>query len=161
MKKKGGSADLHNCPSFSPDAWDEKSVVWKNKYFVKSTVISFFHIPLNFGWIMKKNEKNIKIAQAEEKSPIVFVDEVNLFKASLYISVKKPVVGLNDVKVSGNFLSKTFEGSFRNIRKWTKEMNVYVKGQKKTSKKSYYYYPLCPKCSRKLKKNYVVILAEV
>ncbi len=35
------------CPRFDPKPWDKKTVVWKNKLFVKNRIKSFFHIPMN------------------------------------------------------------------------------------------------------------------
>lgn len=37
------------CEPFSPEPWQDKGIVWKDKIFVKDHVISIFHIPLNIG----------------------------------------------------------------------------------------------------------------
>ena len=39
------------CPPFKPEPWDEKTITWENKRFVKDRVRSFLHIPLNFGGV--------------------------------------------------------------------------------------------------------------
>ena len=149
------------CPKFNPKPWDKKTITWKNKFFVKDTVISFFHIPLNFGNVMIRNCKKIEAAKASEKNTIVIGDEISPFHSHVYISVKKPVASCNDVRLSGTFLSKVFEGPYKNMKTWVKEMEKYVKSEKKKLKHLYFYYTTCPKCAKKYGKNYMVILAEI
>lgn len=149
------------CPKFNPKPWDNKIITWKDKLFVKDTVISFFHIPLNFGSVMIKNCKKIEAVKASGKNPIVIGDEISPFHSHVYISVKKPVIGCNDVRLSGTFLSKVFEGPYKNMKTWIKEMKEYVNSEKKELKHLYFYYTTCPKCAEKYGKNYTVILAEI
>lgn len=148
------------CPEFDPTPWDKKEIKWKDKFFVKDTIISAFHIPLNFGKIMKKNMKKIDEAKAATQRPIVLVDEINPFLSHLYIDVTKPVIGCHDVKLTGNFLSRAFEGPYKNMKKYIKEMKAYAKEKGKETKRNYFFYPTCPKCSKKYGKNYTVILSE-
>ncbi|MCK4997218.1 hypothetical protein KAS08_02845 [Candidatus Pacearchaeota archaeon] len=148
------------CPEFKPKPWDKKEIKWNGKFFVKDTIISLFHIPLNFGSVMKRNYKKIKAASAETKNPIVIVDELSPFHSHVYIGVTKPVAKCDDVKLTGQFLSRVFEGPYSGMKKYIKEMNEYVKSKGKITKKNYFFYPTCPKCSKKYKKNYTVILAE-
>lgn len=46
------------CPRFVPDPWDETTLTWEDRRFVKDRVTSLFHIPLNFGGVMKRNAAN-------------------------------------------------------------------------------------------------------
>jgi hypothetical protein len=62
--------------------------------------------------------------------------------------------------ISGTFLSKVFEGPFRDMRKWTEEMKNFVQSKDKAIEKLYFFYTTCPKCAKKYGKNYVVILAQ-
>jgi len=153
--------DTNCCPKFNPKKWDNKKITWKGKLFVKDKVFSFFHIPLNYPSIITQNIKRLKEAKAYDKDMIVLSDEKSPFYSNVYISAKKPIKGALDVRVSATFLTKVFEGSYKNIKKWTKEMKEYVKAQNKEVKNLYFYYPTCPKCSKKYGKNYVVILAEI
>jgi hypothetical protein len=148
------------CPEFDPKLWDGKDIEWNGKFFVKDTVISAFHVPLNFGAVIKKNSKKINAANAATKNSVVVVDELSPFHSHVYIEVTKPVVGCHDVKLTGNFLSKVFEGPYSKMKKNISDMNVYTKSMKKEIKKNYFFYPTCPKCSKKYGKNYTVILSE-
>ena len=148
------------CPEFKPKPWDEKEIKWDGKFFVKDTIISAFHIPLNFKSVVEKNVKKIDTAKSGTKNPVIVVDELSPFHSHIYISVTKPVADCNDVKLTGQFLSKVFEGPYSKMKSYIKEMNEYVKSKGKITKKNYFFYPTCPKCSKKYGKNYTVILAE-
>jgi hypothetical protein len=156
----GDSKDVC-CEEFDPKLWDNKEISWKGKFFVKDTVISVFHIPLNFRTIIKKNSKKILAVGSNMKNAMIITDEISPFYSHVYISVDKPIPGCRDVKLTGNFLVKVFEGPYSNLGKWVKEMKAYVKTKGNYTKRNYFFYPTCPKCSKKYGKNYVVILAEI
>ena len=149
------------CPKFDPKTYDKKNVVWNKKLFVKARVISFFHIPLNFGSVMKKLSKKIDDAKAETKIPIVLSDEKSRFYSNIYVSSKKVIKGVHDVRLSGTFMTRVFEGPYGDMGKWAEEMKKYVESKKKKVKNIYYYYTTCPNCAKKYNKNYVVIFAEI
>ncbi|MBU0708892.1 hypothetical protein KJ596_04050 [Patescibacteria group bacterium] len=149
------------CPKFNPELWEGKEVTWENKLFIKDRVMSILHIPLNFGKVMVKNMEKIEQAEALNPEPLVLSDENSLFGSDLYIAVNKDVPDAEMVKISGTFLSKVFEGDYRNMGKWVKEMKDYVVAQGKEVKKMYFFYTTCPKCAKYYGKNYTVILAEV
>lgn len=149
------------CPEFDPKKWDKKKVTWKGKLFVKDKAFAFFHIPLNLGSVIKRNMKKLEDMNAIPKEAMILSDEKSLFSTNIYISTKKAVPKVHDVKVSGTFLTKVFEGPYKNMKKWNKEMEEYVKSQKKELKHMYYYYATCPQCSKEKGKNYVVLFAEI
>ena len=92
---------------------------------------------------------------------IVLSDENSPWGADVYLEATKDIPNAHLVTLSGTFLSKVFEGPYKNIGTWVKEMNSHVKAQGKTLKKLYFYYTTCPKCAKKYGKNYVVLLAKV
>jgi hypothetical protein len=149
------------CPKFNPEPWDEREVTWEEKKFVKDRVRSFLHIPLNFGSVMKRNVELIEAADAKPDEMLVLADENSLWGADVYIDVAKDVPNAQMASISGTFLAKVFEGPYKNIRSWIREMGAYVKSQGKEMKQLYFYYTTCPRCAKKYGKNYVVLLAEV
>ncbi|HUT12798.1 MAG TPA: hydrolase [Thermoguttaceae bacterium] len=149
------------CPPFQPEPWDEREVTWLDRPFVKDRVRSFLHIPLNFASVMKRNMAKIEAAGAKPEEMIVIADENSLWGADVYIDVSADVPDARMATISGTFLTKVFEGPYKNIRKWIAEMGQYVKSQGKDRKKLYFYYTTCPRCAKKYGKNYVVLLAEV
>jgi hypothetical protein len=148
------------CPRFNPEAWEEKEITWTDKLFVKDKVRSFLHIPLNFGQVMVKNMEKIQKAGASSKEMIVLSDE-SMWGSDIYIAVEKDFIGSEIIKISGTFLTKVFEGPYKNMGKWIRDMNSFVTSKGKTAKKTYFFYTTCPKCAKAHGKNYVVILAEV
>lgn len=149
------------CPRFNPEPWDGKIITWKHKRFVQDRVISIFHIPLNFGAVMARNDRAIRAAGASTKSRMVLTDENSLWGTDVYIEVSKDLPNARMATLSGTFLSKVFEGPYRDLKKWIDDMKVYVAQKDKYLRKMYFYYTTCPKCAKKYGKNYVVILAEV
>ncbi len=92
------------CPPFDPEPWEEKEVTWQNKLFLKDRVTSIFHIPLNFGAVMKRSVALIEAADAHTGAQIVLSDENSLWGADVYIAVSKDIPGANVVSISGTFL---------------------------------------------------------
>ncbi|MBN2685545.1 MAG: hypothetical protein JXR40_09725 [Pontiellaceae bacterium] len=149
------------CPKFDPQPWEEVELTWEDKLFVKDRVTSFMHIPLNFGAVMKRNVGSIEAEEAFSETMLVLSDENSLWGADVYIGVTKNIPGANMATLSGTFLSKVFEGPYRNMRSWIEEMKQFVQSKDKTIQKLYFFYTTCPKCAKKYGKNYVVILAQI
>lgn len=149
------------CPRFDPKPWDEKGISWKEKPFVKDRVLTFFRIPLNMGGVVVRNMKKIEAAGAAPEQQLMLYDDKSLFGADVYIAVGKDVPGARMERVSGTFLGKVFEGHYKNMGKWAKEMREYVKSKGAEIKKLYFCYTTCPGCAKFYGKNYVVLLARV
>lgn len=149
------------CPKFDPAPWDGTTLKWENKLFVKDRVRSFLHIPLNFGAVMTRNMARIRAAGAEAKEQIILSDENSPWGADVYIHVAGGVPGATMAPVSGEFLSKVFEGPFKDVPKWAREMKAFVASKGRTMRRLLFFYTTCPKCAKIYGKNYVALLAEV
>ncbi len=110
---------------------------------------------------MKRNVALIEKAGAKSSDMIVLSDENSLWGADIYIDVTKNVPNARMSTISGIFLSKVFEGPYKNMHIWIKEMKEHVNSKGKKLKKLYFYYTTCPKCAKLYGKNYVVLLAQV
>ncbi|MHB1038192.1 MAG: hydrolase [Pirellulales bacterium] len=155
------NAPTECCPRFEPGPWDDKIVTWDNKLFLRDRVVSFLHIPLNFGAVMKRSMAAIEAAGAVPAEMIVLSDENSLWGADVYVAISKDIPGAKTAALSGTFLTKVFEGPYRDIRKWIEQMKSFVMGKGKSLRKLYFFYTTCPKCAKKYGKNYVVLLAQV
>jgi hypothetical protein len=149
------------CPRFNPEPWDDRTLVWENRLFVKDRVFSLFHIPMNFGAVMKRNMAAIEAAGAIPETMVVLSDENSLWGSDVYIEVAKDIPGAEMARISGTFFSRVFEGSFQNMRKWMEEMKSLMASKGKSFGRHYFFYTTCPKCAKKYGKNYVVILARM
>jgi len=148
------------CPKFDPAPWDEKEIVWNNKLFIKDSVLAFFHIPLNLKGKVIKNTGLMQKHMAMPDQFLMLMDE-RMFSADVYFAVTKEVPEATTIKMSGTFLSKVFEGPYKDAPKWMKAMNAYVASKGKQAQKIFSYYTTCPKCAKAYGKNYVVLLAKV
>ncbi len=149
------------CPKFDKTPWDEKEIQWENKLFINDRVKSFMHMPINFGAVIKRCMKKIENSKADNPDYLMLSDENSLWGSDLFIAVNKKIDDANNVSISGNFISKVFEGPFTNVGKWAKEMELFVNTKGKKIKKIYFWYTTCPKCAKAYGKNYVVLFAQV
>ncbi len=151
----------HCCSRFDPAPWDDKRITLDNKLFVQDRVTSILHIPVNFGAVMKRSVAAIAAVNAIPEPMMVLSDENSLWGADVYLEVTKNVPHARMATISGTFVSKVFEGPYRNTRKWIEEMKAFVAAKGKDVSKMYFYYTTCPACAKKYGKNYVVILAQI
>ncbi len=149
------------CPRFQPEPWDDKVITWEGKRFLQAHVVSFLHIPLNFGAVMRRSMATLEAAGAVPEEMVVLSDENSLWGADVYVAIAKDIPGARTTTLSGTFLSKVFEGPFRNMRTWVGEMTSFVAAKGKVPQKLYFFYTTCPACAQKYGKNYVVILAQL
>lgn len=149
------------CPPFDPAPWNDATLTWENRRFVKDRVVSFLHVPLNFGAVMKRNMAVIEAAGAASASGVVLSDENSLWGADVYLEVTKDIPGAAMASISGTFLAKVFEGPYRDVRKWIAVMRDHAAAKGCEIRKLYFFYTTCPKCAAKYGRNYVVILAQV
>jgi hypothetical protein len=150
------------CPRFKPEGWDEQELHFKDKAFVKATTKSIFHIPLNMGSVFSKTFKAIEKSNAQNMDQfIVLSHDPSAWHSEHYFSVTKDVPGQKMVQMSGDFLTKVFEGPYKNAPRWEKEMEAFVKSKGKKMLKTYFFYTTCPKCAKYYGKNYMVAVSEI
>lgn len=150
------------CPKFNPEVWENQTINFNDKLFVKTQTKSFFYIPLGLGKMWVKTLNAIKGAGAESKDNYLTLSCASSpWKNEHYFAVTKEVPGEEMVKLSGEYLTKVFEGPFSQVGKWAKEMKTYVESKNKKMEKAYFFYTTCPKCMKHYGKNYVVAFAKI
>lgn len=150
------------CSRFVPEPWHEKTLQWDGKLFLKDRVRCLFHIPLNFGKAMVRNMALISQADAFPPAPpLVLSDHTSRWNIDLYLEVTKEIPHAEHARLSGSFLSKVFEGPFKDTGLFCQQMAEWVRSKGKTVERYLMYYTTCPKCAKHYGKNYVVILAQV
>lgn len=149
------------CPKFDPTPWDGKLFEWNNKRFIKESVSTFFHMPLNFGNVTKKIDEKVRNAQGTIPEGLCLSDHTSKWNMDLYIAVDKDINTAKNTTISGKFLSKVYEGPFQDTGKWCKDFEQYAATKNLKISKWYMWYTTCPACAKKYGKNYVVIIAKV
>jgi hypothetical protein len=105
--------------------------------------------------------KKIDFSKAKCPDNIVLSDHTSMFNMNLYIAVDKNIPNAENVTLSRKFLSKVYEGNFKETGKWCKDFESCAKSKKFNVEKQYMWYTTCPKCAKKYGKNYVVIVGKV
>jgi len=161
MEKLYADSETGCCPRFDPTPWDDKEVVWEGKLFLKDHVRCLFHIPIGFGKLIVKDMELIAAAHALTPQPLMLMEDRGLFGADVYIAVDGEVPQTRTARISGRFLSRVFEGPYKDAGKWDKRMREYVKSKGEGIRRMYFFYTTCPACAKHYGKNYTVLLAEV
>jgi len=150
------------CPRFNPEGWNEQELHFKDKLFLKTKTKSIFHIPLNMGAVFPKTISDIENSHAQSEDEFIVLSyDPSAWSEEHYFSVTKDVPDHEMVHMTGDYLTKVFEGPYKNAPQWEKEMQVFVKSKGMQVKKVYFFYTTCPKCAKYYGKNYVVAVAEV
>lgn len=149
------------CTLIEPHEWDDQTFTFDDKLFAVATVRSFMHIPLNMASVMRKAQAKIDRAEAEVDDFIILSEEISPWRSKHYFAVSRPVPGLTTEKLSGKFITKVFEGPYKDAQKWYTQLIDYVATKGNKALKTYFFYTTCPKCAKTYGKNYVVGFAQV
>ena len=153
--------DTGCCPRFDPEPWDDRQLTWHDKRFVKEHVPCFLHVPIGMGRKMAKQMALIGVARAQADGQPMLSDATSAWGTDLYIPVTRPVPGAVMDTLSGTFLTKVFEGRYREAGQWVAQMKAHVASKQRELDKIYFGYTMCPSCAKAYGKNYVVLFARL
>jgi len=154
-------ANFECCPEFDPKPWEMQIIEWDNKRFIMGKVCTFFYMPLNFGYKIRKANKKIEESQANCPQWLCLSEHYSKWKMNIYIAVDKEVAAVENVFLSGKFFCKVYEGNFSNTSKWIENYKIICNEKGFITDNLFMWYNTCPKCARKYGKNYVVILGKL
>lgn len=150
------------CPKFNPAGWDGQELHFKDKKFIRATTRSAMHIPLNMGSVFARVQGAIAKAGAFDANDyIVLSHELSPWQAEHLFAVSKEVPGEETATLSGDFVTKLFDGPFSQSKAWCEEMDRLVREKGAEPKKTYFFYTTCPKCAKAYGQNPVVGVAQV
>lgn len=149
------------CTLIDPADWDEQTFEFDNKLFAKARTRSFLHMPLNMSSVMKKAQAKINDIGAAADDWIILSYEASPWHTDHYFAVTKPVSELEMESMTGTFMTKVFEGPYKDAQKWYTQLIDYVKAQGKKPLRTYFFYTTCPNCSKTYGKNYVIGFEQV
>jgi hypothetical protein len=164
MKLAETTYDNHEtgcCAKLDRTQWDNRVFMWKDKPFLKDHIRAVLHIPLNYGAVISRDHAAIERAEAYPAEPFWLTEEVSPWGSDILVATDRPVPGAEMVTLSGTFMSKVFEGPYRDVGKWIAAMNEAVAAQGHSAQKLYFYYATCPKCARHFGANQVALVAQV
>jgi hypothetical protein len=157
------TADLRPdcCARFDPKPWDDIEFVWHGKPFVKEHVTSLFHVPLNMAAKLRHANKLIEASDEWADGNILLCEELSPWRSDLYVEVTGPVPGAEMATLSGRFLTRVYDGPFRDAPHWIDDMKRHVAARGLSLLKLYFGYTTCPRCARIYGHSYVVLFARV
>lgn len=148
------------CAKLDRKQWDEQTITWKDKPFLKDHIRAFLHVPLNFGSVISRDQAAIESAEAYPMDPFWLTDEVSPWGSDVFVATDREVQNAEMVKLTGTFMTKVFEGPYRDVGRWIAAMNEYVASKGQQLRKLYFYYATCPKCAKHFGVNSVVLVAQ-
>ncbi|HNP79283.1 MAG TPA: hypothetical protein PKI00_00315 [Candidatus Pacearchaeota archaeon] len=149
------------CPKFIPEPWHNKVFEWNNKKFIKDRVFTFLYMPINFGSVITRMNQKIEKAGAQIPDYLCLSDHNSKWSMDIYLASDKEIPGADNITLSGKYLSRVYEGDFKETGRWCEDFKNYATSKGLEIKKWFMWYTTCPKCAKKYGKNYVVIIGEV
>jgi hypothetical protein len=148
------------CPKFDPAPWDNKNFEWSGKKFIKDRVRTFLYMPLNFGSVMARMDRKVRAVSASTPDALCLSDHTSPWNMDIYLAVDRDIPDAENTTLSGSFLSKVYEGPFKDAGKWSKDFEQYAKEKGQQFIKQFMWYTTCPTCAKKYGKNYVVVVGQ-
>lgn len=150
------------CPRFNPAGWDGAELHFRDKLFLRAETVSAMHIPLNMGKVFSRVQRHIDAAAAmDPDQSIVLSRDLSAFKGEHLFAVTKDVPDEQMVRMSGDYVTKVFEGPYREAKDWYETLKALSTSHGKEDGRIWFFYTTCPKCAKAYGENYVVGLAEV
>ena len=150
------------CPRFNPEGWDGRHLHFEDKAFVRATTRGLLHVPINMGQVFTRVQEAIEEAGAQDPEEyLVLSRDLSSTEAEHYFAVTRDVPGEEMVRMSGDFMTRVFEGPYRHAKEWVHEMEVAAEAAGQEAIRVFMFYTTCPKCARAYGKNYVVGVVEV
>jgi hypothetical protein len=120
------------------------------------------HIPWNMGQIFTRVQGHIEDEAAVDAArEIVLSRDTSAWEAEHFFAVDKDVPEEEMTTLSGDFITRVFEGPYRKAKDHMHDMEIAAKAMGKTAKQVYFFYTTCPKCAKAYGENYMVGVAEV
>ena len=150
------------CPRFDPTGWDGRDLHFRDKLFVKASARSLMHVPVDMGRVFARVQRHIDEAGAGDEADLVVLSrDASPWRSEHLFSVSKPVPAEEMTRLSGDFVTRVFEGPYRNTNAWHEQLVRMVQDRHAVPGTIYFFYTTCPKCARAYGKNYVVGVAEL
>jgi hypothetical protein len=111
--------------------------------------------------VFSRTWKAIEQAHADTGEFLVLSHDDSPWHAEHLFAVSRPVPGAEIVHLSGDFITKVFEGPYSDARTWYSSMEREVQQAGKQLDTMYFFYTTCPRCAKHYGANYVVGVAKV
>jgi hypothetical protein len=150
------------CPRFRPNGWDEQALHFEGKPFVRAISDGVRHVPQDMAPAYAAAASAIEKARAWEEHQMLVLNRVfQAKKAEHLFAVRKPVPGMELVRLDGDYRTRLFEGPYEQAPQWQAEFERELTGQGLPAEQIYFYFTTCPACAEFYGRNYVVAVAKL
>lgn len=143
--------------------WRDVRVDFSGMKFLRRTVRSFLHIPINMASVMTELERTAREAGVlmPPERALVLSRDLSAWKSEQLFAVSGDISGEELVEVSGTYVTRVFDGDFKNMKTWFEEMRQAGRDAGGSGENVLFFYTTCPKCAKHYGHNYVIGLVEV
>ncbi len=150
------------CARFNPDGWDNQILHFEDKPFLRAFTHSAMHIPLDMGHVFTRVQSHMEEEGAyDPHATLVLSRDRSAWNAEHLFAITRPVPGEEMTTLSGDFLTRVFEGPYRKTKDWLAEMEHAVQSHGNIPGRVYFFYTTCPKCAKAYGENYIIGVAEM
>lgn len=153
------------CPEVDPSSWQDKTTSWQRKPFLVQRISQLFHMPLPgayakaIGALWTEAQRS-GIAPKQEDC-FMLTRDISAWKAEILLAVTESKAGLDMHELNGEFASRVYDGPFKKIPDYLKDMQEWLAKEGKTAREYFFHYPYCPDCAKKYGHNWIVIFAQL
>ena len=149
------------CPRFDPAGWDGQDLNFADKPFITARTKSVAHVPLDMAKAFRDTFAAIERAKARDPDDfLVLSRDRSAWSAEHLFAVARDVPGYPLVRLSGDYRTAVFEGPFKRVPQWAREVELRAHTRGKTIEDLYFFYTTCPKCAKAYGKNYEVAVSK-
>ncbi len=150
------------CARFNPAGWDGQVLHFDKKPFVRATTRSMAHIPLNMGAVFSRVQGHMDAVGAGDPARMLVLSrDLSAFSGEHLFAVTKEVPGEEMTTLSGDFVTKTFDGPYSHVSSWYGVMEDAARQAGRAPGAVWFFYTTCPKCAKAYGQNPVVGLVEL
>ena len=150
------------CAKFNPEGWDDQKLRFRDKPFVLARTKSVMHIPVNMGRVFARVLDKIGGEKAEfPEDFIVLSRDTSAWESEHLFSTDRQIESEEQMTLSGDFVTKVFEGPYRDAKQWCQQMEDQVRALGSEPTDIFFFYTTCPNCAKAYGQNYVVGVARV
>ena len=150
------------CPRFNPDGWDGQDLHFRDKPFLRATTRSAMHIPLNMGRVFTRVSERVEDSGGWDPDDMIILSrDTSPWEGEHFFAVPHDVPGEEMTTLTGDYLTRVFEGPYRKVKDWIGDLEQMARDQGHDPKGTLFFYTTCPRCAKAYGENYVVGLVEI
>ena len=112
------------------------------------------------GSVFSRVQGKIEDAGAyDPDNMLVLSHELSPWKSEHFFAVDRDIEGEDMTTLSGDYLTKVFEGPYSSVKDWHGEMESAVRAKGGEPNDIYFFYTTCPKYAKAYGQNFVVGVA--